>query len=144
MHFLDNAQTSNEILYWVMYGVIFLINQWATGFINFKVLKSQRLCLQSSTLGTSTKPLSSDSYFAVKTCENRFRWIKFIKMTMCIIYEPWLVHLYVYLNWQASIESASLCRWRNVIRRDVFSMTILQLRLLLYLKLKSRLQIISI
>ena len=25
---------------------------------------------------------------AVKTCENRFRWIKFIKMTICIIYVP--------------------------------------------------------
>ena len=44
-------------------------------------------------------------------------------MATCIIYvpfiafDPWLVNL----NRQTLVESASLFRWRNVIRRDVFS-----------------------
>ena len=44
---------------------------------------------------------------------------------MCLFtaFDPWLVHLYVYINRPTSVKSTSLFRWRNVIGRDVFSAT---------------------
>ena len=115
-----------------------------------------KVICQSLTLDTSLMTESSENYFglvvmkhqyphrsskifetcfAAKTCENCFRWIKFIKMTMCIIHEP------VYGLWpmigafMCVFKSANICqirfsfRWRNVIDQDVFFMPILQLRL---------------